>query len=210
MINRRVIPLLVGLLALFMAAPAGAFLINFDNLPPNAIIDGVNLGGVVISSLPGSTKVCANGVLGVGWASPFNAITNWNQFGGLDGMTTQPLTITFDVPQSSISLTGGDVGGDVDQFTVTAYDSANNVLGVFVTPQFGGNNPSDPQKMLDQFTVNLNWPGMKKVVVSNAINDGIGLDNIQFCETPLPLPPSLLLLGSGLVGLWCLRRRPRS
>lgn len=196
----------VGLIAALGVGSAQAYIINFDNLLPNAIIDGLDLGGVIINSAPGFTQVKANGAAGAGWSSPFNAITNYNQFGALDGMTTQPLTITFAVPQPSISLTGGDCGGDLDQFTVTAFDSANNVLGVFITPVFGG-NPIHPQIMVDQFTVNLNWPGIKTVVVSNAINAGIGLDNIQFCVRPVPLPAASLLLASGLLGLLGLRRR---
>jgi hypothetical protein len=199
--------LLVGLLVTLLDAPASGFLINFDNLAPNQIIDGVDLGGLTISSAPGFTQVKANGAAGAGWSSPVNAITNYDAWGLLDGMTTQPLTITFAVVQSSISLTGGDDGGDVDQFTVTAFDINGNQIGLpFVTGPFGG-NPITPPIMVDQFTVNLNFPGIKSVVVSNAINAGIGLDNIQFCD--IPVPPTLLLLGSGLVGLLGLRRRAR-
>jgi hypothetical protein len=139
---------------------------------------------------------------GVGWASPFNAITNLGPGGNF--LTAYPLTITYAVPQSSISLTGGDRGGDQDQFTVTAFDVANNIIGVFVTPIFGGNAPH-PFAMVDSFTVNMTIPGIKTVVVSNAINAGIGLDNLQFCE--IPLPPTVLLLVSGLLGLFGLRRR---
>lgn len=198
--------LAVALVAALGAGPVRAFLIDFDSLAPDAIIDGLDLGGVSVSAAPGSTRVMANGKLGAGWASPFNTVTTFNQAGFPDFLTTQPLTITFAVPQPSMSVTGGDSGGDFDQFTVTAFDSANNLLGVFVTPVFGG-NPVDPQKMVDQYTVNLNFPGIKTVVVSNAINAGIGLDNIQFCVLPVPLPTTSLLLASGLLGLVGLRRR---
>jgi len=197
-----------GVVAVLTTGPASAFLINFDNLAPNAIIDGVNLGGVTISSAPGYTQVKANGASGAAFISPYNAITNYNQFGGLDGMTTQPLTLTFAVPQSSIAFTGGDGGGDLDQFTVTVFDVNNVQMGQVVTPVFGGNAPLG-NLMVDQYTVQLNYlGGMKSVVISNAINFGIGIDNVQFCETPLP--PTALLLGSGLVGLLGLRRRCNS
>jgi hypothetical protein len=69
---------------------------------------------------------------------------------------------------------------------------------------FGG-NPINPQIMVDQFTVQLNWNNMKYVVVSNAINAGIGIDNVQFCTTPLP--STALLLASGLFGLIGIGRR---
>jgi hypothetical protein len=177
-------------------------LINFDNLIPGSVIDGVNLGGVTISSAaPAQTVVTTGAGFGVGWTSPLNAITNFGPNGNF--LTFYPLTMTFAVPQSSIAFTGGDVGGDLDQFTATAYDVNNVLLGVFVTPVFGGNPVQN--FMADQFTVQLNFPGMKTVVVSNAINAGIGIDNVQFCETPLP--QSVLLLGSGLLALLGLGRR---
>jgi hypothetical protein len=196
--------LALGVLAALTAGPASAYLINFDNLVPGTVIDGVNPGGVTISSpAPARTIVTTGAGFGVGWTSPLNAITNLGVNGNF--LTFYPLTMTFDAPQSSIAFTGGDVGGDLDQFTVTAYDVNNVVLGVFVTPVFGGTNPSQ-NFMADQFTVQLNFlGGMKTVVVSNAIPAGIGIDNVQFCETPLP--QSVLLLGSGLFGLIGLGRR---
>ncbi len=197
----KLFTLIVALGVLLMVAgPAAAYLINFDNLAPQAVlngnIEGVNLGGVKITSALNDSTVVSD--FGVGWRSPFNAVTNFSF------ITANPMTLTFNVPQSSISITGGDRGGDLDQFTVTAFDKFNVQLGVVVTPVFGG-NPLNANIMVDFFTVNLNFPGMKKVVISNAINAGIGIDNITFCE--IPAPSTYLLLGSGLVGLWGLRRR---
>lgn len=192
--------LVLGILSALSAGPASAVLINFDNLVPQAVlngnIEGVNLGGLTITSANNDSTVVSN--FGVGWSSPLNAVTNGSF------ITNNPMTLTFDAVQSSIAFTGGDAGGDLDQFTVTAYDVNNVVLGVFVTPVFGG-NPIDPQIMVDQFTVQLNFAGMKYVVISDAINAGIGIDNVQFCETPLP--QTALLLGSGLLGLIGLGRR---
>jgi hypothetical protein len=195
--------LAVGIVAALTAGPASAYLVNFDNLAAqnalNGNIEGVNLGGFTITSAFNDSTVIGNGAFGVGWVSPFNAVTN-NSF-----VTNNPMTLTFVVPQSSVSFTGGDMGGDLDQFTVTAFDVNNVQLGQIVTPVFGGNAPVGTI-MVDQFTVQLNFlGGMKTVVISNAINAGIGIDNVQFCETPLPA--SALLLGTGLVGLIGLRRR---
>lgn len=192
-----------GVVLLLTAGPASAVLINFDNLAAqnvlNGNIEGVNLGGVTITSALNDSTVVGNGAFGVGFASPFNAVTN-NSF-----ITNNPMTLTFNVPQSSVSFTGGDMGGDTDQFTATAFDVNNVQLGQIVTPVFGGNVPLG-NLMVDQFTVQLNFlGGMKTVVISNAINAGIGIDNVQFCETPLPT--TALLLGSGLFGLIGFGRR---
>jgi hypothetical protein len=41
-------------------------------------------------------------------------------------------------------------------------------------------------------------------------NDGFGVDGVSVGLAPVPLPPAALLLGSGLVGLFALRRRARA
>lgn len=194
---------MVAVLAM-AAGPASAYLITFDNLAAGAVIDGVDLGGVTIFSEAGAqTVVVANGQNGVGWRTPVNAITNFGPNGAF--LTAYDLTIVFSSVQPSISLTGGDMGGDFDQFTVTAFDSNNVQIGQVTTPVFG-NQPQVGTQMVDFWTVNLNLPGIKSVVVSDAINAGIGIDNVQFC-VPAPIPASLLLLGSGLLGLVGLRRK---
>ncbi len=139
--------------------------------------------------------------------SPYNAITNFSNDGSLNGLGTIPLIITFTVPQDSVYLTGGDRGGDTDQFTVTAFDQDDTHLGTVTTEEFGGNTYSTDGYMVDNYTVHLTFPGMKEVVVYNAINYGIGLDNIRF---GVPQPSSLLFLASGLLGLAGLKRRFRS
>lgn len=195
----------IGVVAVLTAGPASAYLINFDNLAPGAVIDNVNLGGVTIFSEAGAqTVVTTQASFGVGWRTPFNAITNFGTNGNF--LTAYDLTIVFDAVQPSISLTGGDMGGDQDQFTVTAFDVNNVQIGQVITPVFGGNAFS-AGPMADFYTVNMNYAGIKKVVVSDAIPAGIGIDNVQFCIYPTPIPASLVLLGSGLLGLVGLRRK---
>jgi hypothetical protein len=48
------------------------------------------------------------------------------------------------------------------------------------------------------------FPQISKVVFSNV---DIGVDKLTYASSNVPLPPSMLLLGSGLLGLVCLRRK---
>ena len=196
---------LVAGLIIFGAGPAGAVLINFDNLAPGNI-DGLNIGpgspdGVVITSSDGSASVYLGDQSGFGFTSWPNTVSNFGY------ITSATLTITFEVPRGFVAFVGGDSGGDTDQFTVAAYDAGGNLITSFTTPVFGG-NPIDPNNiMVDQYQVAFNGSDfIKKVVVSNAINAGILIDDLQYCH-PVPVPPALLLLGSGLLGLVGLRRK---
>jgi len=203
----RKLLLLLGALAVMalMALPAGAVIITFDNLADGAHIDGVNLGGVTIFTPGGYTEVTTDGDYGVGWRSPHRAITNFSSTGGLNGLTSLPIVMVFDMLQPSVSVSGGDQGGDVDQFTVTAYDINGVQIAQVNTGVFGGKPVNNSGPMIDFYTVNLNVSGIKTVVVSDAINAGIGLDNIQFCN--VPVPPTVLLLASGILGVLSRRRR---
>lgn len=211
--------ILTALLALAALGPgsAGANLINFDAIPTGTNIDGMHLGpafpdGVVITSASGTTLVGSpvDGTdAGVGYRSYANSITNYNPLGIIPG---NPMTITFDVPRGLVAFTGGDGGGDRDQFSVDAFDAWGGLLFTVTTPVFGG-NPSDPQVMVDYYRLTfdntVNFTGyIKKIVIRDAINFGIGIDDLEYCQpAPAPIPGTLLLLGSGILGLVGLRHR---
>ncbi len=75
-----------------------------------------------------------------------------------------------------MKLTGGDRGGDLDQFTVTALNEADEVLESVTTPVFGG-NPSR-EEMADFFEVTIQAPNIKRVVVIAEREPGIGIDDV--------------------------------
>jgi hypothetical protein len=187
---------LLGCLAL-IAVPAGASTYGFDNLTPFTSIEGNTYYGVTYTSANHDTFV--TNTPGAGSISPYNVISNSPYLIG------DVLTMTFTTPQNSFSFIGGDNGGDKDHFVVKAFDASNTLLGTVDTLVFGG-NPIDPNNfMVDNYLVNLSFNNMKYVTVEAfSVNGGYGIaiDNVQV----VPLPPSVLLLGSGLLGLAGWRR----
>jgi hypothetical protein len=166
---------------------ASALTFNFDDLSVGNI-DGSNLGGVTITSADGSTRVVSNE--GIGYRSPFNAVTNTNF------LTRNPLVLTFDLPVSRVTLTGGDRGGDRDQFMVTAFDELDNVIASETTPRFGGND-LDPEVMVDFFELTLTAANIISVDVrafrdpANPFSGGIGIDDL-IVEFPLEMPMDIM------------------
>ncbi len=175
MTKKRLVVLITVLSALVLMGSASAVVITFDSLPTGNI-DGIDLGGVTITSADGSTVVINNG--SIGSISPPNAVTN-NSLA-----QTHPLVLTFANPiVPSVTLTAGDRGGDQDQFTLSAFDSLNNLLGSFTTPVFGG-NPEHPSYMVDNHAVTLCYSGIKRIEVSST--SGIGIDDLIFFEQVIP------------------------
>ncbi len=199
---------LMGALVL-ASGPAGATnIVGFDNIAPGTVIDGVNLGGFTINTPGGTTMVVAgSGGDGIGFISPFNAVTNFVAGLGGDYLTAAPLVITFDVLQDFVAVIGGDRGGDTDQFTMRAYDINNVLLATYTTPVFGGTDPSDPNIMVDNAVaqIQLGTALIHYVTIGDAINYGIGIDDLTFHN--VPIPGSALLFGSGLLGMLGVARR---
>lgn len=178
---------------------AAPILIDFDGFASGTNIDGMNLGGVTITSADGTT--IASGAHGVGSISPPNSAQND------DFAKTNPLVLTFDGLVSSVTLTGLDVGGDFDKFQLQAFDSMNMLIATFTTPVFGGNSSG-----IDAYTATITAPGIKRVEFSALINAGLGIDDLQFTEE-VPEPASLAfwsILGTAGIAGWRRMRKVAS
>jgi len=209
--------LLIGAaLVIFLAWPpgfAGAVFMTFDNLPLGNI-EGQHLGtapnGVTITSADNASTAIINGnVQGFGWLTPFNVVTN---DGFLIGNT---MTLTFDIDRGYVAFYGGDAGGDQDHFIAKAYNDSNVLVATFDSGVYGGNPLSSINYMVDRAFCEF-VPGVSDIkyvtIEAFSVNGGLGIliDNLEFCR-PVPVPPTALLLGSGLLGLVGFRfRRKRA
>lgn len=196
---------LAGALALAaglgLAQSSDAATIDFDSFADAQNIHGLDLGGVTVTNSSGVVEIYANGRFGVSNSSPNNAI------GSFDGAAASinPMVFTFSAPTSFVRLFAGDEGGDIDSWTLTAFDAVTggNVLGTVASGDFLGS----PYLGLTIFAGSIlraeaNWTG----------TFGVGFDDLSFDVgvTQVPLPAPLALLGAGLVGLLGVARRRKA
>lgn len=166
-----------------------AALIDFEDYADYQNLNGVNLGGVTLTSPSGIVEVFANNRQGTWYHSPVNSVSpdNWSN--------QPPMTGVFDEPQSFVSLWAGDEGNDTDQWELEAFDApvGGNSLGVVTSPLWNGN----PYERLSITAPNI-WRFEARSVGPQY---GVAFDDLEFI--PEPAAFSLVALG----GLLAAKRR---
>lgn len=98
---------------------------------------------------------------------------------------------------SPVSAFGFFWGASDYQWTLSAYDSGNNLLESFNLPITKASNAGDFVGLID--------PNISYAMLTGPSGDYIFIDN--FAYNTVPEPASLVLLGTGLAGLRAWRRR---
>jgi hypothetical protein len=135
---------------------------------------GPNLGGAVLNQ-------CSSFGINAHSGTDFLAFNNVTYGVG-------PEKVAFSSPQSTVSIWAGDGLEQVNVFVLAAYDSGNNLLGEQVV-----NNVEGQWQQLSVSANNISY-----VTLGYAGQYAVW-DDLSF--TSVPEPGSLILLGSGILGL---------
>lgn len=175
-----------------------AEVLNFDDLAGDYVLNNQFYKGVLFTAA-GTLKVYVGNQDEAGYSSPHNSIgpTQDTSYSG-------PFTAKFPTLVNFVQITGGDQGYDFDKFKIEVYDSNHVVISSAETPVFGGNPPTNDGSYGDYYTLSISGLNIAyaKFIPESPSGYGVSWDDLKFgSQQVVPEPATMLLLGSGLVGL---------
>jgi PEP-CTERM motif len=198
----RSLKFLLVFVAITSTAYAGVATFDFESTPYgfNSGSLVVSNGGLTLTITPQGdpTGFIYIGNPGVALLGSHSAVGS--QVNSLQSDMFDPLRFTFSSPVTSITFAFGDAGGDDDSpVVITGYDAGNNPLGTLTTSYPSGFGAG---KTLSGSFANASY----FILTSGPHTPGSNSDSIYW-EVPtvtfgaIPEPGTLVLFGSGLLGL---------
>jgi len=147
----------------------GIKFIDFESFSDRQNINGLNLGGVTLTSINFNVEIYANNRSGAWYHSPAKSIGS-----PLNCFISVPMVGVFDRPQTYIGLWGGDAGEDIDSWELEAFDapSCGNSIGIAMSGDWNGY----PYRKLEISAPNI-WRFEMRWTGSGA---GVCYDDLEF------------------------------